>query len=86
VFISISAVGLFWLLWVLPETKGLPLEEIAALMGDPDQVVVYQHDIRVDEKTHEVVLEVNEDGINTENLKGGTFSRVFPTHNMAEGV
>jgi len=56
VFIVITGVGFFWLAWVLPETKGLPLEEIAAIMGDADQVVVYQQDIRVDEKSHEVVL------------------------------
>lgn len=31
-----------------PNTKGLPLEEIAALFGDIDEVAVYQRDIVVD--------------------------------------
>jgi hypothetical protein len=79
-------VGFFLLLWVLPETGCLPLKEIASLMGDPDQAVVYQHDIRVDAKKHEVVLEMDEDRTHAENLKGVTFSRGFPTHNRAEGM
>ncbi|EXJ75825.1 uncharacterized protein A1O5_00332 [Cladophialophora psammophila CBS 110553] len=61
VFIIITGVGFFWLAWVLPETKGLPLEEIAAIMGDADQVVVYQQDIRIDEKSNQVVLNTADD-------------------------
>jgi len=69
-------VGFFWLLWVLPETKGLPLEEVAALMGDEDQVVVYQQDIHVDVKTHQVVLDVHVERNITEKVsKGGTVSQ-----------
>jgi hypothetical protein len=34
-----------WLWW--PETRGLPLEEIAAIFGDSDEVAIYQRDIVV---------------------------------------
>lgn len=37
---------LFLCFW--PDTRGLPLEEIAAIFGDADEVAVYQRDIRVD--------------------------------------
>lgn len=36
-----------WLFF--PDTRGLPLEEVAALFGDADEVAVYQRDIDVDE-------------------------------------
>jgi hypothetical protein len=34
-----------WLWW--PETRGVPLEEIAAIFGDADEVAIYQRDIVV---------------------------------------
>ncbi len=37
------------------------MEEIAALMGDADQVVVYQQDIRIDEKNNRVVVNIADD-------------------------
>jgi Sugar (and other) transporter len=38
------------LMWIFfPDTKGLPLEEIAALFGDEDEVAVYQREIDVGE-------------------------------------
>ena len=77
--------GFFWLLWVLPETKGLPLEEVAALMGDEDQVVVYRQDIHVDTKTHEVVLDTHE-GKGITEKEGGTFSHVSVARNVTEDV
>lgn len=30
-----------------PNTKGLPLEEVAALFGDEDEIAVYQREIDV---------------------------------------
>ena len=30
-----------------PDTKGLPLEEVAALFGDEDEIAVYQREIDV---------------------------------------
>lgn len=47
-FISICAVGVVWVWISIPETKGLPLEEVAAIFGDGDEVIVRSSDIRVD--------------------------------------
>lgn len=35
-----------------PNTKGLPLEEVAAIFGDEDEVAIYQRDIDIDEEHH----------------------------------
>ena len=42
VFICISFVGFCILLIILPETKGLALEEIGQLFGDAEEVALYQ--------------------------------------------
>lgn len=39
-----------WNFW--PDTRNLPLEEIAAIFGDQDEVAIYQRDIQIDENTH----------------------------------
>jgi hypothetical protein len=38
-----------------PNPKGLPLEEIAAIFGDVDEVAVYQRDLVFDENQHVLV-------------------------------
>ncbi len=38
-----------------PDTKGLPLEEIAAIFGDADEVAIYQREIEIDHNTHAIV-------------------------------
>jgi hypothetical protein len=35
----------------------VPLEEIAALFGDQDEVMIFSEDIHVDHTTHELVVE-----------------------------
>ena len=50
---TIGAV-LMWIFW--PDTKGLPLEEIAAIFGDADEVAIYQAEIEIDRTTHQVVI------------------------------
>ncbi|KAJ9615767.1 hypothetical protein H2200_001844 [Cladophialophora chaetospira] len=43
-------------MWIwFPDTNGLPLEEVAALFGDADEVAIYQRDIEVDFATHTIV-------------------------------
>lgn len=37
----------------------MPLEEIAALFGDQDEVMVYSEDIHVDHTTHELVIDTH---------------------------
>jgi len=56
VFIIISGLGAIWAWIFLPETKGVPLEEIAALFGDQDEVMIFSEDIHVDHTTHELVV------------------------------
>lgn len=43
-----------WFYW--PDTNGLPLEEIAAIFGDADEVAIYQADIEIDRNTHSVII------------------------------
>ena len=39
--------------------QGVPLEEIAALFGDTDEVMVFSKDIHVDHATHELVIDTH---------------------------
>ncbi|KAF1813976.1 MFS general substrate transporter [Eremomyces bilateralis CBS 781.70] len=57
VFIIITGLGAIVLYFVLPETKGIPLEEMAKIFGDADDVVVFAEDIHVDQHTHDLVVE-----------------------------
>jgi hypothetical protein len=41
--------------WIwFPDTNGVPLEEVAAIFGDADEVAIYQRDIEVDFATHTI--------------------------------
>jgi len=43
-------------MWIwFPDTNGLPLEEVAAIFGDADEVAIYQREIEVDFATHTIV-------------------------------
>lgn len=57
VFIIISGLGAIYLGIFLIETKGVPLEEMAAKFGDDADVAVFISDVRVDHETHEVIFE-----------------------------
>jgi hypothetical protein len=42
-------------MWIwFPDTNGLPLEEVAAIFGDADEVAIYQREIEIDFATHTV--------------------------------
>lgn len=56
-FICITFVGVIWGYFAIPETKGVPLEELAAIFGDDDEIVVYMKDIHVDHNTHQLVVD-----------------------------
>ncbi|KFZ05695.1 hypothetical protein V501_08116 [Pseudogymnoascus sp. VKM F-4519 (FW-2642)] len=47
VFIIISGLSAIFIYFVYPETKGIPLEEIAAIFGDADEVMVYSRNVHV---------------------------------------
>ncbi|KAK5096994.1 hypothetical protein LTR70_002203 [Exophiala xenobiotica] len=57
VFIIISGLGTIWVFFVVPETKGIPLEEMAAVFGDTENVAVFSADIHFDQSTHEMVVD-----------------------------
>lgn len=57
IFIIISGLGTIFVYFVLPETKGIPLEEMAAVFGDTDDIAVYSADIHLDHTTHEVIVD-----------------------------
>lgn len=61
VFIIISGLGAFFAYFYLPETKNIPLEEMAKLFGD--EVVVYAEDLRVDQRTHELIVDEHGTGV-----------------------
>ena len=42
-----------WLFF--PDTNGVPLEEVAAIFGDADEVAVYERELDFDPTTHQVI-------------------------------
>ena len=57
VFICITFVGGIICIFVLPETKGVPLEEVAKIFGETQDIMVFAEDLHVDHNTHELVVE-----------------------------
>jgi hypothetical protein len=57
-----------WLFW--PDTRGLPLEEVAAIFGDRDEVAVYMAEIEIDQNTHSVVLHRGDGGAKEAGIEG----------------
>jgi hypothetical protein len=56
-FAIITGLGSVLMYFVLPETKGIPLEEMAKIFGDTDDVVVFSENVHVDHNTHELVID-----------------------------
>jgi len=56
VFIIISGLGGIVAYFYIPETKGVPLEEIAAIFGDTEEVMVFADDVYVDHNTHDLIV------------------------------
>ncbi|OQU95567.1 hypothetical protein CLAIMM_01752 [Cladophialophora immunda] len=54
-FIVPGTIGAVIIWFWFPDTNGLPLEEIAAIFGDEDEVAIYQRDIEIDLATHTIV-------------------------------
>jgi len=67
IFICLNVISAV-VIWVFfPDTKGKSLEEIAALFGDDDLVVVYQRDIHIDQDKH-VVADIALEGAKSKTL------------------
>ncbi|KAJ5798544.1 uncharacterized protein N7503_007840 [Penicillium pulvis] len=54
VFIVVASLGVIYLIIYLPETKGVPLEEMAAIFGDDEHVAVFISDVQVN---HDLVYD-----------------------------
>jgi hypothetical protein len=50
-------VGSIVFYFILPETRGIPLEEIAKIFGETDDIMVFSEDLHIDRNTHELVVE-----------------------------
>jgi hypothetical protein len=55
VFIIITGLAAPIVYFLFPDTRGLALEEVAALFGDEDLVVIHERDIQYDTQKHEIV-------------------------------
>ncbi|KIX01162.1 uncharacterized protein Z518_08887 [Rhinocladiella mackenziei CBS 650.93] len=62
VFIIPGTIGGLIMLFFFPDTKGVPLEEIAAIFGDADEVAIYLHDIEIDHTTHNIITHEHDIG------------------------
>ncbi|OQV06790.1 hypothetical protein CLAIMM_11315 [Cladophialophora immunda] len=59
-FIILSALGAVWAWIFVPETKGVPLEEMAAIFGDPEDVVIYLREVHLDHANNKLVIDHHE--------------------------
>lgn len=50
-----GTIGGIVMFFFFPDTNGLPLEEIALIFGDADEVAIYQADIEIDHNTHAII-------------------------------
>lgn len=58
------------MMWLyFPDTKGVPLEEIAAIFGDADEVAVYERELAVGQVAHAVVEGHMEKGAQAEHIE-----------------
>ena len=53
----------------IPETKGVPLEEVAQIFGDRDEVVVFTEDIQVGLIENELMVKEHHGGAVVDNIK-----------------
>lgn len=51
---------------IMPDTKGLPLEELATLFGDDDDIAVFSADIHLDSNAHTLVVQKMNAGVDGE--------------------
>ncbi|KAF1981968.1 MFS general substrate transporter [Aulographum hederae CBS 113979] len=61
VFIIISGLGAPLWYFIAPETKGVPLEEMASIFGETTEVAIYARDVHVDHNTHDLVVDKDDE-------------------------
>jgi len=62
-FIVLCFIGAVCIWFIWPDTRGLPLEEVAAIFGDADEVAIYQREIEIDHNTNTIINHHSEDEI-----------------------
>ena len=65
-----GTIGCVVMWFYFPDTKGLPLEEVAAIFGDADEVAIYLREIEIDHTTHAIVDHHGEGGLHLGKVKG----------------
>jgi hypothetical protein len=64
------------IMWVFyPDTRGKPLEEIAAIFGDEDEVAVRQADVLINPETHEILTKGARAGLHVEDASSNLGER-----------
>jgi hypothetical protein len=79
------AIGVVWAFFVRPETKGVPLDELAAIFGDDDEIVVYMKDIHIDHTTHQLVVDHRRGTVEIGRVVTELHGRPKPTDGEVEG-
>jgi hypothetical protein len=80
VFIIPGTIGALIMFFFFPDTKGLPLEEIAAIFGDSDEVAIYQREIEIDHHDHTLVIHTHDGRLEEEKQ-----SEPITRENIADG-
>lgn len=72
-FIIPGTIGAIVMIMYFPDTKGLPLEEVAALFGDLDEIAVYQREI-----------ELKDGGVDGDHHIGGVLGEKMGTSDLEQ--
>lgn len=64
-FIIPGTIGGIVMWMYFPNTRGLPLEEVAAIFGDADEIAIYQRDLTVDTTTHTIIDHAHDEKVPT---------------------
>ncbi len=54
---ALTACGIIWIFFSIPETMNVPLEEMGALFGDEDEVMVFLNTVHLDPLTNNSVVD-----------------------------
>jgi hypothetical protein len=71
VFIIGGSLGGVLIIMYWPDTRNIPLEEIAAIFGDEDEVAVYQYELEIEPATHTIKDRHLEGKAHAQEIEGG---------------
>jgi hypothetical protein len=76
VFVCLTSIGAVVIIFIIVETKGLPLEEVSAKLGNGDGIMVRLGDIHVDRHTHTLIIDAH----NSKQVERITLSAGMPVN------